>query len=142
MRVVAEGVETLPALEVLTALGCDFVQGYGVARPMRQDQAAGWLARYHAETRAGVDRGQPSDLFVVDDSSVVRANLTALAEQAGWRVRHAASAKEALVEMERSIPDVVILDRHMSGMTGHGIVARPARTRARRPDPGVHPVSQ
>jgi EAL domain-containing protein (putative c-di-GMP-specific phosphodiesterase class I) len=34
LRVVAEGVEDDLALELLRSLGCDFVQGYVVARPV------------------------------------------------------------------------------------------------------------
>jgi diguanylate cyclase (GGDEF)-like protein/PAS domain S-box-containing protein len=118
LRVVAEGVETLPALEVLTGLGCDFAQGYGIARPMPANETLGWLSRCDAQTPPGADPRTPSDLLVVDDSSVVRAKVRALAEQAGWRVREAASAEEALVEVEQAIPDVVILDHYMSGMSG------------------------
>lgn len=38
LRVVAEGVESEPALKVLTALGCDVAHGYGIARPMRESE--------------------------------------------------------------------------------------------------------
>ena len=43
MDVVAEGVETAEDLETLQVLGCDFVQGFHVARPMPADQAEAWL---------------------------------------------------------------------------------------------------
>jgi diguanylate cyclase len=34
LLVLAEGVETAGQAEVLTALGCDLLQGFGVSRPM------------------------------------------------------------------------------------------------------------
>jgi EAL domain-containing protein (putative c-di-GMP-specific phosphodiesterase class I) len=43
--VVAEGVETSDELDVVTATGCDVVQGYFYARPMPSDQLAAWLER-------------------------------------------------------------------------------------------------
>jgi EAL domain-containing protein (putative c-di-GMP-specific phosphodiesterase class I) len=33
VRVIGEGVETQPEAEVLTDLGCDYLQGYLIARP-------------------------------------------------------------------------------------------------------------
>ena len=42
-RVVAEGVETLTALDMLSELGCDEVQGYHIARPMTAAVFEGWL---------------------------------------------------------------------------------------------------
>ncbi len=44
LDVVAEGVETAEALDVLITLGCDITQGYYFSRPMPADQVAGWLA--------------------------------------------------------------------------------------------------
>jgi diguanylate cyclase len=43
LPLVAEGVETSEALERLAAAGCDFGQGYLIARPLRPDEVAGWL---------------------------------------------------------------------------------------------------
>jgi diguanylate cyclase (GGDEF)-like protein len=42
--VVAEGVEDAETLERLVDMGCDVVQGYGIARPMPADAVLGWLA--------------------------------------------------------------------------------------------------
>lgn len=124
LRVVAEGVESAAALEVLNRLGCDFAQGYGIARPMSAQAAAEWLARYDPAALAGSAAVVPNDLLVVDDSRVVRAQLRELATAQGWSVREAASAEEAVAEVERLVPDVVILDHHMTGMTGMQAVPR------------------
>jgi diguanylate cyclase (GGDEF)-like protein len=48
LRVVAEGVENDLAKSLVTEMGCDLYQGYGLARPMPADQLLGWLARHQA----------------------------------------------------------------------------------------------
>ncbi len=44
LETLAEGVETPSEQAVLHQLGCRFVQGYGIARPMPFDDVAGWLS--------------------------------------------------------------------------------------------------
>ena len=44
LDVVAEGVETTECLSVLTALGCDILQGYLLGRPMPGEQLEQWYA--------------------------------------------------------------------------------------------------
>ncbi len=43
LKVVAEGVETLAAFDLLTEMNCDHVQGFYISRPLEADQVAGWL---------------------------------------------------------------------------------------------------
>jgi predicted signal transduction protein with EAL and GGDEF domain/DNA-binding response OmpR family regulator len=43
LAVVAEGVETALHLDALTALGCDYAQGYLLSRPLPAEQFAHWL---------------------------------------------------------------------------------------------------
>jgi diguanylate cyclase (GGDEF)-like protein len=43
LRVLAEGVETPEQLSFLTAQGCDFAQGYLIAKPMSEDAYSGYL---------------------------------------------------------------------------------------------------
>ncbi|MEM7564111.1 MAG: bifunctional diguanylate cyclase/phosphodiesterase, partial [Pseudomonadota bacterium] len=42
LKVVAEGVETLEAYEMLQDMNCDYVQGYYVSHPLESDQVSGW----------------------------------------------------------------------------------------------------
>jgi diguanylate cyclase (GGDEF)-like protein len=44
LRVVAEGVETQRAWELLAEMGCDVAQGYLLARPMPLEDISGWLS--------------------------------------------------------------------------------------------------
>src|SRR5262245_37923109 len=48
LRVLAEGVETHPQLDFLSAQGCDFVQGFLIAKPMNEDAYRGYLGSRHA----------------------------------------------------------------------------------------------
>jgi len=48
LEVVAEGVESQKQGLLLQRLGCDMVQGYGIARPMQPEQCIPWAMRYIA----------------------------------------------------------------------------------------------
>jgi diguanylate cyclase (GGDEF)-like protein/PAS domain S-box-containing protein len=54
---VAEGVETQEHWDRLSALGCDFAQGYWIARPMPAEQLQPWLAQYRPPTTHAVTTG-------------------------------------------------------------------------------------
>ena len=47
--VVAEGVETLEHARALMDLGCEMAQGYGIARPMPENQLAAWKLRWQQD---------------------------------------------------------------------------------------------
>ncbi len=53
LRVVAEGVENDLAKSLVTEMGCDLYQGYGLSRPMPADELLTWLARHDAHALAG-----------------------------------------------------------------------------------------
>jgi diguanylate cyclase (GGDEF)-like protein len=59
LEVVAEGVEDDATLEVLCALGCDFAQGFGIARPMPAGAVPGWAAA-PAQSRGTISRTSTS----------------------------------------------------------------------------------
>ena len=46
MRVVAEGVDSAEALELVADLGCELAQGFFIGRPMRGDLVPDWIERY------------------------------------------------------------------------------------------------
>jgi diguanylate cyclase (GGDEF)-like protein len=48
LRVVAEGVESELATRLVTDMGCDLLQGFGLARPMPAADVVGWLGRRRA----------------------------------------------------------------------------------------------
>jgi EAL domain-containing protein (putative c-di-GMP-specific phosphodiesterase class I) len=54
LKVVAEGVETLEALELLRRLGCDLAQGYYLSRPMEGAKLPTWVSAWVASHRSGI----------------------------------------------------------------------------------------
>ena len=52
MRVVAEGVETRKQRDLLLEMGCDELQGYLFAKPMRARELGVWAARDHQKAEA------------------------------------------------------------------------------------------
>jgi len=52
LEVTAEGVETEPAWALLTAIGCDVIQGYLLARPLTPEALGAWLDGGHRQHRA------------------------------------------------------------------------------------------
>jgi len=50
-RVVAEGVETSSAAEIVAGLGCEEAQGFWFARPMEADAFASWMRSHDGQRR-------------------------------------------------------------------------------------------
>jgi EAL domain-containing protein (putative c-di-GMP-specific phosphodiesterase class I) len=50
-QVVAEGVENIEQVLMLLELGCDVIQGYGIARPMPAGSVLPWLGNFHSDPR-------------------------------------------------------------------------------------------
>ena len=53
--VVAEGVETLEHATALRDMGCNLVQGYGIARPIPSDEVLGWLDNWRRRIHSSRD---------------------------------------------------------------------------------------
>ena len=50
-EVVAEGVENQSTCDLLLSMGCNFAQGYHLARPIPQGEVMGWLETHYQESR-------------------------------------------------------------------------------------------
>lgn len=46
LTVIAEGVESAGAIEILAEYGCDYVQGYHLSKPLPPDELNTWLQEY------------------------------------------------------------------------------------------------
>ncbi|MGC2305455.1 sigma-54-dependent transcriptional regulator [Candidatus Binatus sp.] len=66
---------------------------------------------------------QQATVLVVDDDHEMVSALSDILRQAGYRTLGAHSGHEALALVERGLPDVLISDLRMAGMTGHGLQA-------------------
>jgi DNA-binding response OmpR family regulator len=60
----------------------------------------------------------PKHILLVDDDALMRRSLAFHVEQAGYHVRTAANAEDALALVRHSPPDLVILDIGLPGMDG------------------------
>jgi EAL domain-containing protein (putative c-di-GMP-specific phosphodiesterase class I) len=56
LDVVAEGVEDGADWRFLQAIGCDFAQGYFIARPMAADAVPAWAAHWQATCNHELER--------------------------------------------------------------------------------------
>ncbi len=60
-------------------------------------------------------------ILVVDDQETVRFLANAVLRQAGYDVEEASSGSEAMASIERSPPDLVLLDVVMPDMDGYDV---------------------
>jgi CheY-like chemotaxis protein len=98
-----------------------------------------------SEPAANVDEPQAAaspiarrSILVVDDDPDVRGFIVEALEEQGYLVREAAGGKEGIAEVDREVPDLIVLDFIMPGLSGAD-VARHARER--RPDQPILFVS-
>lgn len=62
-------------------------------------------------------------LLVVDDEEAIRTLSTAILESEGFEVRCAQDGFEAVVELRKSLPDVLISDLRMPNMSGFELLS-------------------
>jgi CheY-like chemotaxis protein len=61
--------------------------------------------------------GRPT-ILIVEDDVVIRSLLCTILEESGYRVRSAEDGFTALTQMRAEIPDILLSDLHMPGMSG------------------------
>lgn len=71
----------------------------------------------------------PPLLAVVDDDADVRIALMRLVSSAGFAVESFATGAEFLLSIEHRVPDCVVLDLHMPGMSGFEVQTELARAK-------------
>ena len=64
---------------------------------------------------------KPHDVLVVDDEPNILLSLRYLMQKAGYAVRTASDGEEALAEINRAAPDLVLLDVMMPKLDGLSI---------------------
>jgi DNA-binding response OmpR family regulator len=67
---------------------------------------------------------KPSKILIVDDERNIRLMLRTALEPEGYVVEEAADGREALEMIERSSPDLVVLDLNMPVMDGMAVLER------------------
>jgi type II secretory ATPase GspE/PulE/Tfp pilus assembly ATPase PilB-like protein/CheY-like chemotaxis protein len=74
-------------------------------------------------------RGQGACVLLVEDEEQLRRVMKDLLQREGYRVAEARDGIQALDEVDRFAPDVIILDLNLPGMDGYGVLAQ-LRSRA------------
>jgi len=95
------------------------------SRPGTGTRVAVWLAAGDpgalaagAGSGAAPTSGRGETVLVVDDEADIRGTLAALLDVHGYHVATANGATDALAEIERAPPDLLLLDYAMPGMSG------------------------
>jgi DNA-binding NarL/FixJ family response regulator len=65
-------------------------------------------------------------VFIADDHSIVRAGLRRIVEESGDMevIAEASDGKEALLQIQKELPDVAVIDISMPGLDGLEVTAR------------------
>jgi len=74
----------------------------------------------------------PAKVLVVDDEEPIRKLLSSLLLPRGYLVAQAASVEEAQEKLSSLAPDLVVLDVHMTGLSGHDLLRQIRETPATR----------
>jgi PAS domain S-box-containing protein len=113
-------------------------KGTTVKLLFRKSEDAAELASAAEERPPSARAPAPSSVLVIDDDPDVRGFIAAALEEHGYRVRQAADGREGLAELAREVPDLVIVDFIMPGMSGAEVANR---IRAKLPDQSILFVS-
>ena len=66
----------------------------------------------------------PASILITDDESNIRLTIRAALESDGYLVREASNGLEALAEIERQVPDLLVLDLNMPRMDGMAVLGQ------------------
>ena len=92
-------------------------------KPVDRDRLSDVLARYRAPFRDGVNpAAAPALALVVDDDPTARSVLGHMLERENWRVEEAVNGKQALEQVAKSQPSLILLDLMMPEMDGFQFV--------------------
>jgi type II secretory ATPase GspE/PulE/Tfp pilus assembly ATPase PilB-like protein/CheY-like chemotaxis protein len=69
-------------------------------------------------------RGQGACVLLVEDEEQLRRVMKDLLQREGYRVAEARDGVQALDEVDRFAPDVIILDLNLPGLDGYGVLAQ------------------
>jgi DNA-binding NarL/FixJ family response regulator len=64
-----------------------------------------------------------TSVLVVEDDESIRTSLSTVLSEYGYRVRSAEDGFSALLEIRTEVPDVILSDLHMPGMSGFELLA-------------------
>ncbi len=74
--------------------------------------------------------------LIVDDEPSIRMSLSHLFTEMGYQVRTAEDGFSALAELQRELPDILLSDLNMPGMSGFELLSE-----VRRRFPSIHTIA-
>jgi type II secretory ATPase GspE/PulE/Tfp pilus assembly ATPase PilB-like protein/CheY-like chemotaxis protein len=77
-----------------------------------------------AEVVVGEGKGQGACVLLVEDEEQLRRVMKDLLQREGYTVAEARDGIQALDEVDRHAPDVIILDLNLPGLDGYGVLAQ------------------
>ena len=78
-----------------------------------------WIRTQHLMQRERQSMSvKKAGLLIVDDSASIRQTLSALLGESGHQVRSAENGFSALSEIRNEVPDIILADLNMPGMSG------------------------
>lgn len=77
-----------------------------------------------AESNATAAPAQAAHILVVDDHDGNRKSLTRLLERSGYRVTAVADGESAMAFVQETVPDLIVLDVIMPGLSGWDVLKR------------------
>ena len=77
-----------------------------------------------ADGLVGEGRGQGACVLLVEDEEQLRRVMKDLLQREGYTVAEARDGIQALDEVDRHAPDVIILDLNLPGLDGYGVLAQ------------------
>jgi two-component system phosphate regulon response regulator PhoB len=63
-------------------------------------------------------------VLLVDDEDQLRRVMKDLLERDGYRIAEARDGAEAMVEVDRHAPDIIVLDLNLPGMDGYTVLSQ------------------
>ena len=66
---------------------------------------------------------EKAKLLIVDDDPQMRTLLSVILAESGYRVRSAEDGFSALAEIRKEIPDIILSDLNMPGMSGFELLS-------------------
>ena len=122
-RIVAEGVERIEELCTLQRNGIDLVQGFLFSKPLscREIGQSGILNTRNAPLprRSGTgDLSMQKRVLLVDDTETVLLFEKTMLQSAGFELRVARNGNQALAEVKKAKPHLILLDIVMPELDG------------------------
>ena len=125
---------------ILVTLTDDRQMGYALgatdylSKPVDFERLVGTLRRLHGNVQCPgedeVDEDESGYVLVVEDDPALRELERRTLEKAGWRVVEAIDGAQAIEQLERHVPKLIVLDLLMPNVDGYDVVehlrSRPA----------------